>query len=190
MISKFTRTFLLIITVILASLACNLPNNTSPKQATAVPKATVNTDQILNQAVKVDPNSNKVTITLTESQINGMINTELQKMSSSSNSQIPISEPSVTLKEGIITVNGKVSSGVISSQLSISFKPSVTSDHKIKFEIAKSDFGMLPVPNDFTQTIADQFSTSVNQSLSDSNGQILIDTVTISDGKLVVVAHR
>lgn len=187
--SKFSRSILLIIMAIFLSLACNLPN-ISKVQPTSTPvvHATVNPQQVFNEAVQVDPNTNTATITLTESQINGLIFTELQRMNESS--QVPITDPSVTLQDGVITINGKIASGMISTGFSIAFKPIVTGDHNISFEVVKSDFGILPVPTNFAQSVTDQFTASVNESITASNGQVSVDSVTISDGVLVIVAHQ
>ena len=189
MMLKNYRFFFLIITIIIVSLACNFSGTAaSPTSVTQVSQPTVDPQQILNQAVKVDPNSNSVTMTLTEAQVNSLILSQIQKFQPSS--QLSISQPAVKLQNGLIILNGKVAAGLLSVDVMISLKPSVTSDHKILLVVEKSDFGPLPVPQDFAKQIADLLTTSVNQTINESGDNLQIDSVTISDGIMVVVAHH
>ena len=179
---------LLIITIFIVSLACNLPSVGVNQTPTPLPQTVVDPQQILNQAVKVDSSAGTITITLTETQLNGLILVELQKLQSSL--QVSVNNPVVKLQNGLITLSGQLSSGPINSDFSLSIKPVVTADHKLSFEMADSNFGGLPVPQEIIKQLIAKFNTAVNQSINSSGENILIDSITISDGKMVILAHR
>ena len=73
---------LLIITILIVSLACGLPAVAGKLTPTPLPQTPLDPQQVLSQAVKVDPANNTVTVTLTEAQMDGLILAEpAQKLS-------------------------------------------------------------------------------------------------------------
>jgi len=178
---------LLIITIFIISLACDF----IPGGAMATPTPTIkppDPQKILGQAVKVNPANNTITVSLTEAQVDGLFLSGLQNFNSTS--QFAITNPSVKLQNGIAAVSGQVSAGPLKFDFSLSLKPSITSDHKVNFSIVESNFGSFPISPESLSTFVNKLNNSVNQNISSSGGNISIDSVTITDGKMTVQAHR
>lgn len=93
---KTIRILLVIFTLFVSSLACNLP--TSKK--TVQPQIPIDPQQALEQAVKIDPVSQSITITLTEAQINAIMLSQIQKVQLPSGTSLK--NPSVKLQDGLI----------------------------------------------------------------------------------------
>jgi uncharacterized protein YpmS len=181
---------LLIITILIVSLACNLPALGEKRTPISTPIAQKPLDpqQVLSQAVKVDPVNNTITVTLTEAEMDGIILTELQKLETSS--QVSVTNPVVKLRNGLVTLTGQMVSGPMNFDFSLSLKPTVTSDHKLVFSVVESNFGALPVPAQIINQVVDRVNESINQSINSSGENISVDSITIADGTMVIVAHR
>ena len=179
---------LLIITILIVSLACNLPTTGVKPTPTPVSQKPLAPQQVLNQAVKVDPANNTIIVTLTEDQLDGLILTELQKLGSSS--QVSITNPSVKLQDGMVTLTGQITSGPLNVDFKLSLKPSISSDHHLVFGVVEGNLGTLPVPADIIKQVVDQLNTSINQTISSSGENIVVDSVSITDGKMIILAHR
>jgi len=179
---------LLIITILIVSLACGLPAVAGKLTPTPLPQTPLDPQQVLSQAVKVDPANNTVTVTLTEAQMDGLILAELQKLNTSS--QVSITNPGVKLQNGLVTLTGQIVGGLLNVDFSLVLKPSVSSDHKLIFTVVESNFGALPVPAEMINQIVGQINTAVNQSVSNSGENISVDSITITDGKMIILAHR
>ncbi|MCE1255768.1 MAG: hypothetical protein LWX83_19735, partial [Anaerolineae bacterium] len=161
---KINRLIIVATVLLTVSLACNLPASV---KATATPAP----GQILDQAVQVDPNSKTITITLTEAQMNVLMNSQISKVQMPSDATL--SEPSVSLSDGKITFNGKVSTGFLSVNVMIALKP-VNNGDKWTFEVVDADFGSLPVPDSVTQQFAEQINNAVDNSIQES-GRVTVD---------------
>jgi hypothetical protein len=184
---KTNRFLISILLLLIISLACNLPSNANKNVPTA-PKVTVDPQELLNQAVKVDPNSKSITITLTEDQMNALLLNQIDKIDMPSGTTLK--NPSVKLQNGMITILAQIESGLLTVDAKLSLKPVKNGDNQWQFEVAEADFGALPVPDGMKEQFAQQINDVVTQSINQSGEAVTIDSITISDGKMVVIAHH
>jgi len=165
--------------LVLAALACNLPtvaiSRSQPNSDTGSTVEPVIPTQPLASNVPV--NSTPFAITLTEGQLNAIIQQELGQQTSET-----IRDLQLRLQNGQIQLTGTVSQNGLNLPLNLAIAAGTNGQGGITFHIVSASAGPLPLP----QSMRDQIETLFNQNLQPVVNQLTnnmyIESITIGDG--------
>jgi uncharacterized protein YpmS len=184
------RSFLLVLTIaalVTASLACNLPLR-GRKTPTPVPVNPASVEELATQvaaAASAAASGDSVVLEFTEEQLTSAAALELQ-----SQGETRLSDLQVHLRDGLIRVTGTANQNGFDLPLSISLRVTADAQGLPHSEIVEAKVGPLSLP----QSIIDQFTTGFDQLLTarftQEAGDVVIDSITIEDGKMTIVAHK
>lgn len=180
---------LALITLLLASLACNLPGGARPPQnVTPIPITTESVEELernLQEAAQQATETGQVRMVITEAQLTSMVAFELEEV------QEPrITEPQVFLRDGQMQLYGNVQQSGITAPLKVFMTISADEQGKPRYEITDATAGPFPLP----QSMLNQMTTRLDQVISEqmSSGQtsLFIDDITIANGEMIIEGHR
>ena len=178
------RYVLVLLTLILASLACALPGG--PKlPASPIPVSTEAAGEMQNTvqtAVAEAAQSGTLELSFTEEQITSYVAVKLAEQTDA-----PFSDPQIFLRDGKIQVFGKAHAGQLTANASIILSASVDAEGKLNLEVDEADFGPVPVPDNILQNI----STQLESALTEQTGSNFVLTdVTIAEGTLQLTGTK
>jgi len=182
-----TRTITLSLTILslaLASLACDLSVGGPTPPASPIPVSTEAAGQLLTvweDAVRT-ADGGQVSVTITEEQITSYLNFKLLEQTDP-----PLRDVQVFLRDGKIQIYGTAKAGSVSTTALISIAVAVTQEGQLKFTVDKADFGPVPVP----ATLLEGISSALNEAFTGQVGTyasgITIVSAAIADGKMAIV---
>ena len=184
------RSFLLVLTIVVlvtASLACNLPLR-GRKTPTPIPVNPASVEELATQvaaAASAAVSGDSIVLEFTEEQLTSAAALELQ-----SQGETRLSNLQVFLRDGMIRITGTANQDGFDLPLTITLKATADSQGLPHSEIVEAKVGPLSLP----QSIMDQFTAGFDQLLTarfaQEAGDVVIDSITIEDGKMTIVAHR
>jgi len=178
----FTRLFLVLVVLLAASLACNLPQSDSARPPTAAPMSADELQQMEEHLKEtVAASSGEITLTLTEQQINSILTAKMAEQ----NDQI-ISDPVVKLTKGNMEIYGKLSQGAISLDLKVVLKPGVDASGSPILDVEDITMSGLPVPDDLKNKIGSLVDRAFQEYLTGQNQGFKAAKITIDEGKMTV----
>jgi uncharacterized protein YpmS len=189
---KNQRNFLVLIaftSLILASLACNLPGieGLLPRVNEPIPisseAADALKDNILSAAEAVK-SGEPFSLVVTESQITSLINLELAKAQG-----VPVSDVKVYLRDGQATVQGRVEQNGMDFPLTVVLEISVDAESALHYEVVSAKIGPLPVPESILDQLVSQLDQSFVAQYLPAANQVIIQTITIDDGQMAVTGY-
>ena len=180
--------FLALAALLVASLACNMPETRS--QAPANREIPISTESVENLEATLETAAGTVqagqpvTVVVTETQMTTLVAGELQ------NQTDPVlSDPQIYLRDGQIQVHGNVHQSGLSLPISMNIDVSVDEQGQPEYEVASANLGPLPLP----QSVLDQIEAQVDRALagyttSETNRMIIHD-ITIADGEMTITGQ-
>lgn len=179
------RLLMILLVLLAAGLACNMPSTSSPTlPPTAVPMTTEEQQALQNQieATLANPGpSGDVTLTITQQQLNAYLSAQMQNQQDQS-----ITDPSVVLTNGHMEVYGKVSQNNLSAVAKIVLQPRVDEQGNVKLDVVSINLGPFPVPDAFKSKVQGLADNMLNDYIHQNNGQFKVKTVTVNEGSLTV----
>jgi uncharacterized protein YpmS len=185
-----TRKNLLLIgvfTLALAVLACTL-NIGGPVYPT--PAISVSTEAVgelqssLETAVAAGVDSGQITLTITEPQLTSFLAYKLQAQS-----QLPITNPQVYLREGQIQLYATASQGYFEVTSRIVLSAGVDDQGQLKIEVTSADFGPLPVPIGLKEIMTATIQEAYTGALGPVATGFRLQNITIADGSMTIVGR-
>lgn len=181
---RSVRLFVVLLLLIGAALACNLPSTNTPSlppTAKPIPTEELQTLEEKIQATLASPDANgEVSVTLTQAQINAIITSEVAQQSNQT-----ITDPSVVLNAGQMEVYGKVNQSGISTTVKIALQPSVDSNGNARLNVTSVDLGGIPVPDVLKNQIESATDNVMDHFISSTMG-LRAKQITISEGQLTL----
>lgn len=180
----------LIIVLLLASLACNLPGRSSGT-ATPLPTIPVSTEAVqsfedtINAAKEAFENNQTVEITVNESQLTSMAALELE-----SDPNIPLSDPQIYLRDGQVLLLASLTQNQIAIPFEIVLELSTDGQGNPKYKIVRGQVGPLPVPENIMNRLTDRLDQIIANRTTIDNQQVFIESITIGDGDLTVRGYK
>jgi len=184
------RSFLLVLTIVVlmvASLACNLPLR-GRETPTPIPVNAASVEELATEvasAAAAAASGDSIVLEFTEEQLTSAAALELQ-----SQGEANISDVQVFLRDGMIRITGTASQEGFDLPLSIALRVTADGQGLPRSEIVEAKVGPLSLP----QSMIDQFTAGFDQLLTtkfaEEAGDVVIDSISIEDGKMTIVAHR
>jgi uncharacterized protein YpmS len=170
---------LILIVLASAALACNLP--VSSNTAKSVPTSPA--DEANQPSTdSSQTSSGATTITLTEGQLNAIVQQALQ-------TDQTVQDVQIQLQDGQIIIAGTVNQQGMSLPLRLTLVVSPDEQGAINYQIVSASVGPLPLP----QSMRDQIEALINQNLksqvSNLTNSIYIETITVGNGVVNITGH-
>jgi uncharacterized protein YpmS len=184
------RLLAFLIILVVASLACSLPGKQAKDTPTPVPTATrapeastADAQEFQSQISTASAQFSEtgtLSLTFSEQQITTFLTDILAKQT-----DVPISDPQITLDNDQMTISGKATVGGLSSQATIVVKPYVESG-VLKANVVSANFGKLPIPQGLLTQLTDSINSNLNEFITVQGRQVEIESIQISGGKMTV----
>ncbi len=180
---------LVVLTLLVAGLACNLPLlGRSEPTPTPIPVTGASVEELATQvasAAATAASGGPIVLEFTEEQLTTAAALELQKVWRNRGKRCKVS-----LRDGQIKITGTASQNGFDLPLTVALQVSVSPQGLPQSEVVEARVGPLSVP----QSMIDQFTTGfdqlLNERFSQEAGDISINSITIADGKMTIVAHK
>jgi hypothetical protein len=96
----------------------------------------------------------------------------------------------VSLRDGQIKITGTASQDGFDLPLTVALQVSVSPQGLPQSEVVEARAGPLSVPRSMIDQFTTGFDQLLNERFSQEAGDISIDSITIADGKMTIVAHK
>jgi len=182
---------ILLLTLILSSLACNI-NVGGPDYSdlAPIPVSVSEADTLKEQIKKAFEDAaitGTITFTISEAQNTSVLAQRLQSDPNLQQEQKPIiTDPQVYLRDGQMKIYGKTQQGMFTANIGIIINITADANGKPLVEIASADFGPFPAPEGLKNTITAMISEAYTGSLGPAATGLRIETITIADGVMTV----
>ncbi len=167
--------------LLLSALACNLPaaGVSTPNDSSK----TIPTDSGLSNPGSQPTGTGELNITLTEGQINDIIQQSLQM-------EDTISDLQLRLLDGQIDVSGAVNQQGMSLPLRAGIIVTTDGQGGLDYKIASANVGPLPLPQAMRAQIEALLNQNLKSQVSALTNHIYIDSITISNGVMNITGHN
>lgn len=182
---KKTVISLIFLTLLAGELACRMSfgGKTPQRNVPVSTEALGQLESTLSSASQLFVDS--ITITITEEQLTSYVALRL-----ANNPDFPIHNPQVLLQNGQIEIYGQVEQNGMTLNASMYLQVYPDEYGNLKAQITSLDLGPISAP----PTVQQQINDPVNQALSDTISSEIsgynIQSVTISDGNMVIIAAK
>lgn len=190
MISPNQRSFLLFLTLtslLIAGLACNLPSRNTPAP-TPIPVRGASVEELATQvasAAATAASGGTIVLEFTEEQLTSAAALELQ-----SQGETAVRNVQVFLRDGMMRITGTASQSGFDLPVSIALRVTADAQGLPRSQIVEAKVGPLSLP----QSMIDQLTATFDQMLatrfSQEAGGYRIDSISIADGKMTIIASR
>jgi len=170
-----------------AAIACNLPGGRSEPTPTPIPVSTQAVEEMATQVVAAATQAatgGPITLVFTEQQLTSAAVLELQNQN-----EYDVRNIQVGLRGGLIHITGEVSQSGFDLPLSVSMRVTPNAQGKPEAEVVEATVGPLPLPDALTSELEQQFNDTMNAELNANGRDIIVDSITITDGKMTIQAH-
>lgn len=180
--------FLVLIVLVFASLACNLPGAGAPNAE--VPQIPVSTEAVqdletqVQQAAATAQSGQATTVTIDESQITSLVAFELQKQP-----EPILRDPQVLLRDGQVQLLGNVSQSGMELPLKMALNVSADADGRPQYEVTSANLGPLPMPDSLLNQATAQIDAAIGGELASVTNDMFIENITIADGLMTITGR-
>lgn len=177
-----------ILSLVAAGLACNLPGvGSSEPTPTPIPVSTEAVQAMVTEVVMAATQAaagGPVTLEFTEQQLTSAAALEMENQS-----EYDVRNIQVRLRNGLIIITGEISQSGFDLPLEVSMRVTPNAQGKPEADVVEASVGPLPLPDNMTTEIEQQFNTMIQAELAATGQNIIVDSITIADGKMTIQAH-
>jgi len=173
--------------LLLATLACNLANlaRFGSTEPSPVPVTSQSVDQLVNNiedAMATASAGGTVTLVLTEEQLTSLAALEMQNSGSTE-----IENLQIRLRDGLVKITGQVNESGLSLRTAIDVKINIDEEGKPYSQVVSAKVGPFPIPEDMLNQLTAQLDKYLLDQISTSGKQLVVEQISIDDGKMTVV---
>jgi hypothetical protein len=173
--------------LLMAGLACNLfprvpelPMETIPVTTEAVEDLKKEIQEAAEQAAQ----TGTISLVIKEAELTSLVAFELENQTN-----MPLTEPQVYLRDGQILVAGNVTQENASLPVSIAVGVSVDPQGVPVFTILAAQLGELPLPQPMVEQFSVELERAFNENIRPRLGDTVIDGILIADGQMTITGH-
>lgn len=186
--TKKSSFYLLIASLVLASLACSIfaGGPEYPAQTVSVSSEEVLTmREQIEQALIAGAETGFVTLQITESQLTSYL---ADKMAQQANP--PFTDPQIILRNGQMQMYGKITRGWFTANMLITMNVGVDeTTGKPKIEIASADFGPFPAPEGINSAMTAIIDEAFTGTLGPVAVGFRLEAISIADGIMTLTGR-
>ena len=175
---------LIVMILLTASLACNLPGRSISLLPDTAPINEVEIEQLegnLKATLESSIHSGQVTLTITEQQINAYMISQLNKQD-----EFSFFDPVVVLTNNQIEVYGKINQSGLSINSKMVLKPYIDGNGDPKLDLDSIDLGALPVPDSMKNRVETMVDDTLADYLAAGSNRFNVTNISISDGQMTI----
>jgi hypothetical protein len=179
------RLLLVILALVSASLACNLPFTGTPTPAyEPVPISTKAAGELVDSvkaAIERYQQTGLLELTLDERQLTSMLVFSLQEQADINlvDPQIHLRDDQIILTGGVEQIAGQVAAEII-------LKPGVDASGQPQLEIVSARLGILPLPAVVLNEVIDAASDLIAQQIAAAGADFRLESITVGEGVLEI----
>jgi hypothetical protein len=171
--------------ILLVGLACNLSSGpTPPRPVPTVPPQDQRIDQMV-QTVQPDPNTGKLTVSITEAQITTYIIENLQK-----EYQAILTNPVVIFQPGQVELYGTIKTNGITANGKIAMSVAVDPNGDPVVKILDANFGPFPIPSDLLDNLSTSVDNAIMDSMKENQSDYRLESITFTTGAATIVLTK
>ncbi len=179
---NFIKGFAVLLVLVTASLACNLPANDAVQTPVSVPSISEQDLQsTLEASVTVAPEQSTVTVVLTEQDLTAYI-----RQSLSTEAGVPLQNAAISLQNGKLTLTGQYAQDFLTADVVVVMVPFVTSNGEVQVTVESADFGPIPVPDSMKDSMTAAINEQLSKSLAPATTGVLVQNVVIASGTMTI----
>jgi hypothetical protein len=183
---KIARTILVLpFLVLLVGLACALSGGPTPPRTVTVSTEQAQSFNKTVQAVKPDPSSGKITISMTESQITSYVVTNLRE-----NYEPILVNPTIIFQPNQIEIYGTIQGDSVSANGRVICKVKIDSLGKPQVEITEANFGPIPVPAGLVNNLTTVIDKAISDSMKEYRSDYRLESITFDTAKATLVITK
>jgi uncharacterized protein YpmS len=186
---RYSGLFLVLLALLAASLACNLPEFVQGPPATPEPPAATQAvvePQTSPEAAATQATENgQVTWVISEDEMTALVANQLK-----SQPNPVLQDPQIHLQNGQIEVTGNVQQSGITLPIKMFITVTVDDQGRPHYQVTSANLGPLPLPQSTLDQLSAQIDQALQENLSSELDQIYIDDVHIADGSMTVTGHK
>jgi hypothetical protein len=179
------RLLLVILALVSASLACNLPfTGTSTPAYEPVPVSTEAAGELVDSvktAIERYQQTGLLELTLDERQLTSMLVFSLQEQA-----DINLVDPQIHLRDDQIILTGGVEQIAGQVAAEIVLKPGVDATGQPQLEIVSARLGILPLPAVVLNEVVDAASDLIAQQIAAAGADFRLESITVGEGVLEI----
>lgn len=137
-----------------------------------------------SEALAQSAQSGVLTVEFTEGQLTSFVASRLAEQS-----ELLITQPQVTLRDGVMRLYGRAQSGVFVANLSVTTEFGVDQDGQPKITIQQAEFGPLSAPPGLVKITGAFLQETLTGSLGTAATGFRLASVAISDGKMTLTGR-
>jgi uncharacterized protein YpmS len=179
-VRKF-QIYLLLCTLLFASLACNYARRNTSQLLEGLPQTTASIDGA--QDVSIDAQG-RLRLVLDEAQLTSLISEEL-----SSQDDPVLRDPQVALRDGQMLLTGIVQQPGLNADLEMVLDVDVTSDGKPEISLVSATVGMFSLPQNMLDELSSQIKSAFESKIDQRIDNLFIESITIGGGEMVIEGH-
>ena len=178
-------------TLLIATLACNMPGPRlggpeRPPQAAAASTESLDSFNDKWRDLNLDTPAGPFSMTFTEAELSSALDEAIQQAEADRGENIPVSNPSVVLADGVINLYGQVSLNAFQADGLIVAIPTIGPDGLIDIQISAVEFGPIEIDPALLDELVTSIERSINAPIQSSPFNITLTTITIADGLMTV----
>ncbi|MFM8320375.1 MAG: hypothetical protein ACKOC5_05615 [Chloroflexota bacterium] len=172
-----------------AMLACNLPGSGNRRsENTPIPVSTESVMALETQVAQAAATASAggaITLELTEQQLTSTAAMQLQ-----SQGETGLRDLQVRLRDGQMQLSGVTNQGGLDLPVTMSLRLDVDPNGVPRTTVTNASVGPFDLPANLVSEIQTRVDQMVMAQLGATSNEIAVDSITIADGKMTIVAHR
>lgn len=177
--------------LLLSSLACNMPGPRLGGPEAPTQAATPSAESLesfddkwrdLNLATPAGPFS----MTFSEAELSSALAKAIHQAEADGGQDIPIQNPGVVLKDGVIELYGQLTTSAFQANGLIVAVPTIGPDGLIDIQITSAEFGPIELDPALLSEMVTSIERSINEPIQSSPFDITLSTITIADGQMTI----
>lgn len=179
---------LIVLALLAALLACNLPGRRATPAPTPIPVTTQAVEELATQVVQAASTAQaggSMTLEMTEAQLTSAAALEMQNQG-----QDQLKDIQVRLRDGRMIISGAATQSGIDLPVTIAVAITVDAQGVPHSQVVEASAGPVPLPQSVVNEISNRFDQLLMQQLGATSQAVAVDSVTIADGKMTIVAHK
>lgn len=180
---KTLKLSIFLLSLFLSSLACQL-SEVAPHNAERIPVLTeeaVALSDKLEQAVQEANEKGTFTIEITEQQLTSYVALNLEK-----NSQVPITDLQIRLRDEQIWISGVVHQDNLQLPLSVGVKVWVDPGNNLAFEFSEAKVGPFQLPKLILDSIAREVEQAFLEQVASVGEGYRIEEISVGEGSILI----
>ena len=182
---------LVLVTFVLTNLSCNFVKVMTKSASPTETPIAVSTESVESLATEVNSVISKaqagdpIVLEVTEEQLTSAATNELQ-----ASGENRVHNLQIRLRDGKMIITGNVDQGGLTLPLSVSLTFTIDAQGQPRSQVVEASVGPFSLPESYLTDITSQLDQALMDQLNANAVNLVVDSITIADGRMTVLAHK